>query len=125
VQRYDLHFGSLKVGVVTQTDSDFPNQWGTIDYEPWVRSPRSAEEERFARFVVLNQESTRLVDMEDEADTSRELAAVSSELEAAFMDYVESDQWRLVDRRGRAAPILCPILRGDGDLVWRWDPGRV
>ena len=123
-ERYDLYFGSLKVGTVTQTDSDFPNLWGTIAYEPWVSSPPSPEEERFARFVALNKESTRLVDMEHEVDTSREQAAVNTELEAGFMDFVESEEWRLVDRRGRVLPILCPILRGDGDLVWRWDPGR-
>ena len=22
-------------------------------------------------------------------------------------------------------PILCPIFRGDGEIVWRWNPGRV
>jgi hypothetical protein len=119
-ERYDLYFGSLKVGVVTPTDSDFPNLWGTITYEPWLAQPPSPEAVRLARFVALNQESTRLVDLEDEVDTGREQAAVNAELEAGFMDYIESQEWRLVDRRGRELPILCPILRGDGDLVWRW-----
>jgi hypothetical protein len=123
-ERYDLYFGSLKLGVVTQSDSDFPNLWGTMAYEPWLSSPPSPEAVRLARFVALNKESTRLVDLEDQADTSREQAAVNAELEAGFMDYVESEDWWLVDRRCRKLAILCPILRGDGDLVWRWDPAR-
>ena len=124
-ERYDLYFGSLKVGTVAHTDSDFPNLWGTITYEPWLSAPQTPEAIRFARFVALNKESTRLVDMEDQVDTSREQAAVNTELEAGFMDVVESEGWRLVDDCSRELPILCPILRGDGDLVWRWDPSRV
>jgi hypothetical protein len=123
-ERYDLFFGSLKVGLVTQTGSDFPNVSGTIAYEPWLSSPQAPEAVRFARFVALNKESTRLVDMEHEVDTFREQAAINAELEAGFMDYVESEEWRLIDRSGRELPILCPVLHGDGDLVWRWDPRR-
>ncbi len=121
---YDLFFGSLKVGFVTRTDSDFPNLWGTVAYEPWVSQPHSPAEQRFAQFAALNKETTRLVDMGHEVDVSREQEAVSAELEAGFMDYVESEDWWLVDRHGRRLPILCPVLRGDSDLVWRWDPRR-
>lgn len=122
--RYDLYFGALKVGVVLQTDSDFPNLLGTVVYEPWLAQPQSSEAIRLTRFVALNKESTRLVDVEHEEDISREQAAVNAELEAEYMDYVESEQWRLVDRSGRELPIPCPIFRGKGDLVWRWELGR-
>ncbi len=121
-QRYDLYFGSLKVGVVTQTDSDFPNLWGSITYEPTVLKRQSAETSRLARFVELNRESTRLADLEDQQEASREQEAVSAELEANFMDYVESEDWLLIDERGRELPILCPILRDPGEIVWRWNP---
>jgi hypothetical protein len=125
-ERYELYFGSLKVGVVTETDSDFPNLWGTIAYEPWVCSPQSPEEGRLARYVALNKESTRLMDMGDAVDVACERAAINAELEAGYTDdYVLSVEWWLVDRGGQKVPILCPILRGDGDLVWRWDPRRL
>jgi hypothetical protein len=124
-ERYDLYFGSLKVGVVTETDGDFPNLFGTIVYEPWVSSPQSPEEERLARFVALNKKSTRLMDIGDHVEVACEREAVNAELEAGFTDYnVWSEKWWLVDRGGRKLPVLCPILRGDGDLVWRWDPRR-
>jgi hypothetical protein len=122
-ERYDLHFGSLRVGVVTQTDSDFPNLWGAIVYDAALVKPRAGKAARFAKFLALNRESTRLVDMEHEHDTSREQAAINAELEG-FADYIESQDWHLVDERGRELPILCPIFRGDGEIVWRWDPDR-
>jgi hypothetical protein len=121
-ERYDLYFESRKVGTVTLTDSDFPNLWGVLACEPWVLAPRSPEEQRFSRFVELNKESTRLLYAEDEVDNSREQAVVDAELAAGYMDLVESDDWRLVDRGGRELPILCPILRRDGEIVWRWNP---
>jgi hypothetical protein len=121
--RFDLYFGSLKVGVVTQSDSDFPNLWGNIAYDPSLRVPQSAEIAHFVRFVVLNQESTRLLDMEHEQDTSREQGAVGAELEAYYKDYIESEQWYLIDEHGQRLPILCPILRGSSEIVWRWNPG--
>lgn len=123
-ERYHLHFGPLRIGVVTESDRDFPNLWGTITYEPWVSGPLSPEEERLARFVALNKESIRLLDMESDIGTSPEQAGVNAELAASYMDYVESAEWKLVDGRGRDLPILCPILRGDSELVWRWNPGR-
>jgi hypothetical protein len=43
VERYNLYFGTLKVGTVTQTNSDFPNLWGTVVYEPWVSGPQSPD----------------------------------------------------------------------------------
>jgi hypothetical protein len=120
--RYHLYFGSLKVGVVTHTDSDFPNLWGDISYDLAVSEPQSEEAARFAKFVELNRESTRLVDLEDEQDTSREQQDVNAELEADYTDYVESEDWHLVDECGRELPILCPILRWSGEIVWRWNP---
>lgn len=123
-ERFDLFFGPLRVGVVTQVDSDFPNLWGAVTYDPALSEPQSPEAARLARFVALNKESTRLLDMEHERDSSRERAAVDAQLEADYLDCVESEEWRLVDARGRDLPILCPILRGDGEIVWRWDPGR-
>jgi hypothetical protein len=123
--RFDLYFGPLKVGVVTRTDSDFPNLWGGITYDPALSEQRSPEVTRFVKFVALNRESIRLLDMEHEHDTSREQEAVNAELEAQYMDYVESEDWHLIDEQGRVLPILCPILRGDGEIVWRWNPGGV
>ena len=120
-QRYDLVFGSLNVGVVTQTDSDFPNLWGEITYDPALENPQTPEAIRFAKFVALNKESTRLVDTEHEQDVSRELAAVTTELEG-YTDYIESEDWYLIDAGGRRLPIICPILRGSSEIVWRWDP---
>jgi hypothetical protein len=123
-KRLDLVFGSIKVGVVTPTDSDFPNLWGDITYHPALANPQSPEAARIAKFVALNQESTRLVDMEHEQDVSRELAAVNAELEG-YQDYIESEDWYLIDADGRRHPILCPVLRGPGEIVWRWGlPGK-
>jgi hypothetical protein len=124
-ERYDLHFGSLKVGVVTTSDSDFPNLWGTVTFDPALSKPQAPEAARFARFVALNQESMRLVDTEHARDNSREQAVVNAELAAGYMGYVESEEWRLVDARGQELSILCPIFREAGEIVWRWNPDRV
>jgi hypothetical protein len=121
-ERYDLHFGSLKVGIITQTNSDFPNLWGDISYDPVVSKPQSEEAARIAKFLELNSESTRLVDLEDRQNTSPEQEVVNAELEANYKDYIESENWHLIDERGHELPILCPILRGASEIVWRWNP---
>lgn len=122
-EQYDLYFGFLKVGGVTQSHSDFPNLWGSVAYEPWLSSPRSPVEEHLVRFVALSEESSRLIEVEHEVDNSREQAVVDAEMEAKYMDLIESEEWWLVDREGREMPILCPIF-SEGGLVWAWDPGR-
>jgi hypothetical protein len=121
--RYDLYFGDIRVGAVTEKDSDFPNLWGAITYDESMSQPISDERTRLARFLELNQESIRLVDIEHEQDVSSELDAVSKQLEA-FNDYIETDDWRLVDETGNSLPILVPIFRHDGEIVWRWNPGK-
>jgi hypothetical protein len=123
-ERYSLFFGYLKLGVVKQTDSDFPNLWGAVAYDSSLDHPQTPEAARLARFVALNKESIRLLDMEDEQDTSTERAVVDAELAKEYSDYVDSNEWRLVDDRGQERPILCPILRADDQIVWRWNPER-
>lgn len=120
--RYQLYFGPLKLGTVTEVDRDFPNLSGTIVLEPWLAHPSSAAARRLARFVALNKESIRLLDREDEQDTSQEQARVDAELDALSADYIETDAWRLVDAQGRELPILCPVFHGDDEIVWRWNP---
>jgi hypothetical protein len=89
-----------------------------------LSEPQAEEAARLARFVELNRESTRLLDLEDKQDTSREQKLVNAELEANYLDYIESEDWHLVDKRGRKLPILCPLLRGSGEIVRRWNPSR-
>ena len=40
----------------------------------------------------------------------------------AFNDYIETDDLVLVAESGKRLPILCPILRHGGEIVWRWNP---
>jgi hypothetical protein len=118
--RYDLLFGKLKVGVVLQTASDFPNLWGEIVYAPALDKPKSARLRRFVKFLLLNRESTRLIDLEHEKDVAQELEAVHAELED-YKDIMESEDWYLQDASGRRVAILSPVLRGESEIVWRWD----
>ena len=122
--RYLLYFGLLKIGVVTETDSDFPNLWGEIAEEPELAEPRTDEIVRLARFLALNREATRLADLEDAQSMGPEQEAVNAELETRSTDDIESEDWHLIDELGRKMPILCPILRGPIEIVWRWNPGR-
>jgi hypothetical protein len=122
--RYQLFFGTVKIGDVTETGSDFPNLWGDIVYDPALATPRSPEVARLINFIALNRESTRLLDMEHEHDVAQQQAQVNAQLEASYLDLIESEDWNLIDEHGRELPILGPILRGDNELVWRWDPRR-
>lgn len=115
---FGLYFGPLKIGRVIQTDSDFPNLWGNITYDPALGNPQMAE---VSRFIALNRECTRLADMEQESDIFQEQEAVNTELEAYYLSYVESEDWHLIDEQGDKLPILCPIFRGDSEIVWRWN----
>lgn len=121
--RYDLYFNDIRVGMVTEQDSDFPNLWGVIEYDASILNPTSEERIRLARFLELNRESIRLVDIEHEQDVANELNAVNQQLEA-FNDFIESDSWLLIDEAGRTRPILVPIFRHDGEMMWRWNHHR-
>jgi hypothetical protein len=124
--RFDLYFGPLKVGVVIQTDSDFPNLWGALAVDPSLSEQASAEAARLLEFIALDRESSRLRDLEDEGDTSpereRQCEALEAKLSDRFGDFIETDRWHLVDENGRVLKILCPVLRCDGEIVWRWNP---
>ncbi|MCB9927781.1 MAG: hypothetical protein H6822_36965 [Planctomycetaceae bacterium] len=118
--RYELHFRDFKIGDVIEDDTDFPNLWGRIAYNDSLKCPTSEEQTRLVRFIELNQDSIRLVDLESEQDVSHDLDAINKELEA-FTDYIETDDWLLIADNGKRLPILCPILRHDGEIVWRWN----
>ena len=119
--RYELYFREIKIGVVSDVESDFPNLWGTIAYDESLTQPTTDERKRLARFVELNRESIRLVDIEHEQDVTSELDAINKHLES-YYDFIETDDWILVSDNGERIPILCPIFRHDGEIVWRWNP---
>lgn len=119
--RYDLYLGPLKVGIVTEQDKDFPNLWGQIAYDKSLLNPNTEAMNRLARFIDLSCESIRLVDIEHEQDVADELAVLNKQLEQ-FQDYIDTDDWVLVDDKGERHLILCPILRHGGEIVWRWNP---
>jgi hypothetical protein len=106
-KQYDLVFGTHKIGVVTETGSDFPNLSGTIEYDPALATLRSQKAARLVRFIAFMRESTRLLDLD------------------AYTDYIDSEDWYLIDGDGSWIPVMCPIFHGSGEIVWRWDvPGK-
>jgi hypothetical protein len=121
--RFTLFFGPMEVGVVFQVEGDFPNQWGNIAIDPALTDPVTAEAMRMARFIVLNRESTRLADLHDGGELSREQEAVEAELAAMGQAFIDSEDWSLVNVLGHRLPILCPIFRDDDEIVWWWNSG--
>lgn len=111
----------MKVGRVIDDDSDFPNLWGRISYDESLLHPQTEEQRRLAKFVELDRQSMQLIDIEHERDVSQELTAIIAQMEQ-YQDYIESDDWHLIDDQGAKHPILCPVLREGGEIVWRWNP---
>jgi hypothetical protein len=118
---FSLFLGDCRIGRVAYEDSDFPNVWGRLTVDETLAQPTTPTAQRIARFLELNRAGIRLVDVENERDVSAELAEINRQLES-FNDYVETDDWRLVDDEGQVHPILCPIVRDGGEIVWRWNP---
>jgi hypothetical protein len=121
LMRYNLYLGALKVGSVTEEDKDFPNLWGRIIYDESLLRSNTASAVRLAKFIELSCESIRLVDIELEQDATKELDILNRQLEE-YQDYIDTDDWVLVDENGTKHLILCPILRHGGEIVWRWNP---
>ncbi len=121
--RFDLFFGPMKVGVVFLCDADFPNLWGNIVVDSAVSDPATAEAMRLARFIALNRESTRLMELMDEAGPSPGQEAVDAELAEIGGNFDDSEDWCLVNVLGHRLPILCPVFRDDDEIVWRWNSG--
>jgi hypothetical protein len=121
--RFDLFYGSTKVGVVFLVDGDDPDLLGNIVNDSAVSNPATAEAMRLARFIALSRESARLLDEMDEPGPTPEQEAIDAELEEAGRSFVDSDDWCLVNVLGCRLPILCPLFRGEDEIVWRWNPG--
>lgn len=115
--------GDLDVGRVIEIDRDFPNIWGTIARCDWLADPKSDHEKRVARFFELDGESLRLTELKDEGEDSGELDQINARLED-YLDLIESDDWYLLDESSAKRYILCPSIRHDGEIVWRWNPRR-
>ena len=118
---YDLFFRKLKVGVVTYVDSDFPRMFGAISFERSVVKPASDDAIRLARFIELCREQTRLIDVMDKQDVTKELDENNATMTENYLDLMETNDWMLIDENGKILPILCPIFSDDGKIVWYWN----
>ncbi len=118
---YSLFLGTLKIGNVTQADSDFPSLWGRIEFENSIAVPETDAARRMARFIELSRHYTRLLETLVEGQESSEQDTINAELEG-YADFIDSDDWHLVDEHGERVPILVPIFHDHDEIVWRWNP---
>lgn len=122
-ERYDLRFGSLQVGIVTHTGSDYPSQRGNIVYTPVVSRSLSDQMARLVKFLNLSRTSTARIDTESDQRVSEPQQAANAELATNYRDFIESEDWRLADASDCELPITCPIFHGDRAITWRWNCG--
>jgi hypothetical protein len=123
--QFDLYFGPIKGGAVTETGGDPPDVQGMIVYDLALSGAQSADAVRLVKFIALTKESERLAIMKHDPETAEYGVAVNAALEAKYLDIFESDQWRLIDKHGRVLPVLYPIFRKNGEIVWVWSPDEV
>jgi hypothetical protein len=113
--RYQLFYGEVHLGDVTEEDADFPNLSGT--FQPSDASDHPEIRRRVGEYVEYSIAADRLIDEPDGYDTFVE------EHEDQFLDLIESEDWWLEDERGERSSILVPNFCRDSGLVWRWNPG--
>ncbi len=137
--QFDLFYGPTRVGVVILVDVNVPNLpgnilydieidspelTGNIIYDPSLSAPQSTAVARLSRYVDLARRSAHLLYKWDRSKPSPELDAMEAELAANYRDFIDSEDWHLVDRSGRELPIPRPSLQGDDEIVWSWNLGE-
>jgi hypothetical protein len=110
-----LRFHHLTVGLVEETDADFPNIFGAFALAP--SDPADPLGRHVGDYVAFSVEASRLME-EDEAAYHRFAEAH----EGGFLDLIETDDWLLEGEDGVVRPILVPNFVTGGGVVWRWNP---
>jgi hypothetical protein len=118
-QQYKLIFGNVEIGIVEETNADFPNFWGKFDPLPATGHPETYR--RIQAYIAYSRQRDGLLAQGDGPGSQWEKFMLQNE--PRFRDLIECDAWWLVDAAGQRHPILVPNFRVDG-VVWRLDPSR-
>lgn len=118
-ERYELFYGLVRVGVINGQGGacGFPPFWtGLIEYDADLWTTDAAS--HLAGYLRLVREAARLL------DTGGDGSQIRAQLRAAYMDVVESTEWKLIDSRGTTIPIHCPSHHQNDVVSWVRIDGR-
>ncbi len=117
--KFNLKYADILVGTVIKQNEDFPNLWGRFEL---VLSEKSLDDKiiiRLAEFIKLSIRESDLVEREHLDDVSKEFEQLNIDIEP-YMDFIESEEWFLVDENGKENKILVPSFKSDNSILWRW-----
>jgi hypothetical protein len=115
-QRYELYFGDVRIGTVTEMDADFPGNWGKLALDDSFANA-TPDATTLSGFLALNLKANLLADKHNDNPDVPELAAVHRELDACSA-FIASPDWWLVDTGGTRHAITCPNLLNTEQIAW-------
>ena len=114
MKNYELFLKDIHIGTVTETNWDMRSA-GDINYHFNYLDPSS----RLAAFIRLSIRESQC--FEDGLEEGEEFKAICKEVEEHFMDFVDSEDWYLLNEKQEKTPILCPIFHINNEIVWQID----
>lgn len=112
-ERYELFYGPVRVGVINGQGGacGFPPFWcGLIEYDAELWATATAT--HLAEYLRLAREAAQLL------ETGGDGSAIHAQMNAHYMDVVESAEWKLIDSRGQTIPIHCPMHHQNDMMSW-------
>ncbi|MNJ86612.1 hypothetical protein D3C87_41160 [compost metagenome] len=117
MKNYELFWKDIHIGSVTETNWDMRSA-GDIIYHFNYQEPVDSVE-RLAAFIRLSIRESQCY--EDGLEEGDEFKAICKEVEEHFMDFVDSEEWYLLNEKQERMAILCPIFHINNEIVWQID----
>jgi hypothetical protein len=109
---YDLYFNEIKIARIFNAVFEFLNCYGKYELSAEFLRDHACSE--LYAFIEYQLQTAPLLAAEkfDELDESEE---------EKFANFIDSEDWYLLDETGKKIPILVPMFNNKMDITWRYN----
>lgn len=109
---FELYYKQIHIGTLTELNWDMRSS-GTIVYHFNCLNPK-LNEKRLSEYILFSQRENDSFENGDE-----KLLAEIAESNSTYIDFMESEDWFIIDNNAKRIKILCPLFFAENEIVWQ------
>jgi hypothetical protein len=109
---FELYYKQIHIGTLTELNWDMRSS-GTIVYHFNYLNPK-LNEKRLSEYILFSHKESEALENGDEKKLE-EIAELSND----YIDFIESEDWFIIDNNAKRIKILSPLFFLKDEIVWQ------
>lgn len=114
MKKFKLYWNNIEIGTLTETNWDMRSS-GDILFKFNYQGAQT-DNSQLSKYIKHSIEASNYLEVGDEDNYNK-----MCQEEVAFLDLINSPEWRIKNEAGEEIKILCPIFHDNNEITWQKD----